>query len=368
MRRYLLTLALCACGSSPPLSSTFDAGPLPPATKLPFDASPGPDDELDAALSVGPTCAPGTVRVIASTALLDGPRLDDAWVYWTVGEPGGDSSQGYWWNDVEAIHRADKLGASSTRLFSTDSFVSRPSSTEFAIDAAHAYWVDNHEGYAFGDVVRGDKDGSNATALVAGIEVPHDLKLAGETLFFVSGTSLLSIDVDGTNERPITENWTPSEWVVGAASIDAIVNGEPVRIARTGGASEPLLLSPAAGVKYEGLSIGADGYVYAVALDDKDHFISSGSVVRIPTDRGTPTPVGSPFTTNAPDTISFYTAVDGNCVYFTTTEGVFQQCEGGARAIGAGPASAPPVIDSTSVYWAAEAPDGTATIYAWCKD
>ena len=368
MRRFVIACCFLACGTDAP-STTFDAGEggeLPPA-KQAFDASPGPNDALDASVPIGAACTPGSVRIVASiaSAFDEGPLVDDANVYWLEGEPGADASEGYWWAGVGAVHRADKLGGGAARLFSTGSLVVPPQPL-LALEGSSAYWIDNHESAAFGDVMRGNPDGSSATPLLAGVATPRALEVAGGTVFFASGTSLVAIDADGSNEHTVATKWSASEYVVGASYVDAIVDGKPMRVARAGGSLEPLLLAPTPDVAYEGLSVGDDGYVYAVALTEQDGFIADASVVRIPTDGGTPIKLGPPIAQEIPSTLRLVTATDGGCVYYSSPTGVFRQCGGAAQAIGPGPAVAPLAIDATSVYWAVQNGDATV-VEAWCK-
>ena len=368
MRRIVIACCFLACGADAP-ATTFDAGDAgePPPAKQTFDASPGPNDALDASVPVGAACTPGSVRIVASIAggFDEGPLVDDAYVYWLEGEAGGDASEGYWWAGIGAVHRADKLGGGAARLFSTDSRALPPHPL-FAIDASSSYWIDTHEGAAFGDVMRGDPDGSSPTPLAAGLASPRALEVAGGTVFFASGTSLLAIDTDGSNERTVASGWSASEYVVGAAYIDAIVGGKPMRVARSGGALEPLLIAPTPGGEDEGRSRGDDGDVYAVALTEQDGFIADASVVRIPTDGGSPTKLGPAIAQEVPSTLRLVTAIDGACVYYSSPTGVFRRCNGDTQAIGPGPAVTPFAIDSTSVYWAVQ--NGDATILeAWCK-
>lgn len=369
MRRFVIACCFLACGADAP-STTPDAGEAgePPPAKQAYDASPGPNDALDAAVPMGAACTPGSVRIVASIAstLAQGPLVDDAYAYWLEGEAAGDASEGYWWSGVGAVHRADKLGGGAGRLFSTDSRAVVAGQPLLALDASSAYWIDNPESAAFGDVMRGYYDGSSATPLVAGVASPRALVLAGNTLFFESGTALLAIDADGSNERTVATKWSASEYVVGASYVDAIVDGKPVRVARAGGELEPLLLAPTPDVAYEGLSVGDDGYVYAVALTEQDGFVADASVVRIPTDGGSPTKLGPPIAQEIPSTLRLVTATDGGCVYYSSPTGVFRQCGGAAQAIGPGPAVAPPAIDATSVYWAVKNGDATV-VEAWCK-
>jgi hypothetical protein len=92
MRREVFALAWCACGTSTPATSTFDAG-----RDEPPDHSPG---------------------------------LDDA-------------TQGYWWGAGDtALYRADKLGGNATRLFATSPVATNVASVPFfAVDATSAYWT-----------------------------------------------------------------------------------------------------------------------------------------------------------------------------------------------------------------------------------
>lgn len=366
MGREVFALFLFACGT--PATSTFDAGDEPPAV----DRSPGPDDALDASAPIGVACTPGSVRTIAPTPnrlVYDGPRLDDAFVYWTEDDLTADAdvTQGYWWGDYEmAVHRADKLGTNATRLFGTSSKITNINALPFfVVDATSAYWIAYTSG-GLGDVVRGAKDGSSQQMLVSGVPSPRALEIAGDTLFFESGSSLDSIHVDGTNERVVREDWSATEYVVGATHVYAVDQGRVVRVTLAGEILEPLVAATT-GVAYEGLSVGNDGYVYAMQLIDQAGVARTANVLRIPTDGKTPSIVVPNVAAGFPTSEHLFTAIDGACVVHTTFEGVSRTCSGVTTNIGPGVALEAPVVDSTSIYWRARADDGTTVIYAACK-
>jgi hypothetical protein len=366
MRREAFVLALCACGTGVPATSTFDAGRDEPA---PIDTSPGPNDALDASAPVGVACTAGTVRVVATTsALVDqGPLVDDDFVYWTELETEADAdvTQGTW-SLVPAVHRAGKLGESPTRLFATGVHRAAYGTVPyFAIDASAAYWIGDTDGN-FGDVVRAAKDGTSQTNLVAGLAAPYALRRAGSTLFFISGETLYAIDTDGTNERVVATPWTATDYAIGATHVYGIA-GDVVRVARTGGAVERIA-AVAPGIRYEGVSVGDDGYVYVVEKKVMSgSWVQSASVLKVATDGGTPSIFVASFAANFPVNDALFTTADGACVVYTTLEGVFRTCSGvSSGAIGPGFALQAPVIDATSIYWRARTASGTA-IYAACK-
>ena len=368
MGREVFALFLFACGSSTPATSTFDAGDEPP----PKDFSPGPDDALDASAPLGVACTPGTVRFIATSKhVLDGPRVDDGFVYWSETEAAADAdvTQGYWWgsySNLFALHRADKVGGDAARLFGTSSKVTNVDALPFfVVDATSAYWIEN-KGGGFGDIVRGAKDGSSQQVLVSGIPGPRALEIAGDTLFFESGSSLDSIRIDGTNERVVREDWSASEYVVGATHVYATDRGRVFRVTRTGEILEPLV-SATTGVAYEGLSVGDDGYVYAMQLIEQVDWVRTANVLRIPTNGKTPSVVVADVQGNFPATEHLFTAADGACVLHTTLEGISRTCSGATTNIGPGAALEAPVVDSTSIYWRAHTDLATTVIYAACK-
>jgi hypothetical protein len=367
MRREVFALAMCACGTSTPATSTFDSGRDEPAVK---DFSPGPDDAVDASAPTGIACTPGSVRVVAMVKSFvdDGPRVDDGFVYWTQAEPDADADvlQGYWWAGFMTVLRADKLGESPTRLFGTSSIVRRFDALPFLqVDETNAYWID-YTAAGFGDIVRGAKDGSSQQALVSGVPTPRELEIAGDTLFFESGSSLYSIGVDGSNERVVRETWSATEYAVGATHVYAIDQGRVVSVTRTGEILEPLV-EQTPDVAYEGLSVGDDGYVYAIQLIEKGGFVMTANVLRIATDGKTPAIVVPDVQSDFPPSQRLFTTTDGPCLVYTTSQGVFRRCGATNVAIGPNAALEAPVVDSTSIYWRAQTDASTTVIYAACK-
>jgi len=365
MRREAFALVLCACGTSAPATSTFDAGrdEVPPA-----DYSPGPDDAIDASAPTGVACTPGSVRVVATSSkmVFDGPRIDDDFVYWTEGEP-SDAGQ---WNGsyfgTLAVHRAGKLGEAPTRVFGTSSSITNVTyGPFFAIDSTSAYFSDYSGG--FGAVVRSNKDGSSSQVLASGLPAPRELERAGDSLFFTSGTSLYSIDIDGTNERVVDTNWTAREYAVGSTHVYAIdENGDVVRVSRFGGAVERLVPG-GSGIVHQGLSVGDDGYVYVVELVEPFGWVKTANVLRVSTDGKTPYVFLHDVATEFPPGDELFTTSDGDCLVYSTLQGVFRSCPGGSSAaIGPGHALEAPVVDATSIYWRTQS-QGTTTIYAACK-
>lgn len=290
-------------------------------------------------------------------------------VYWSETEADADAdvTQGYWWGDgskLFALHR-DKLGGNATRLFGTTSTIRNFSALPFfAVDASNAYWISYTTG-GFGDIVRGAKDGSSQQTLVAGVPTPRELEIAGDTLFFVSGTSLYSIRVDGTNERLVRDAWSATEYVVGATHVYAADGGGIVRVTRTGEILEPIV-PHAVGVAYEGLSIGDDGYVNAIQLIEPRGVVQTANVLRVSTDGKTPSIVVPNVQSELLPTDHLFTAVDGTCLVYTTLQGVFRRCAEPV-AIGPGQALEAPVMDATSVYWRAHTDLATTVVYAACK-
>jgi hypothetical protein len=366
MQRLFFVGLACACGSSS--GSVFhtngdDAAYPPPVV---IDAAPGPDDIIDASLPTGIACTPGEVRVItaldASTFEFSNLVVDDTSIYWRGFDPDAamDATQGYWWAQTAAF-RADKSGSAPARLFPTSSLGRSLLDGTFTVDATNAYWVEPSDS-GFGSILRGAKDGSTSTPLVSGIAAPSRLEVASGMLYFVSGSWLMRIGVDGTNEASIAQTASPfTEYVVGDEAIYAIESGQPVRVSRSGGAFESMIIAPnAPNARYEGLSLGNDGFVYMTQIAGEGYYVASASIVRIATDRGTPLAVTAPFDLQSVETTQIhFTARDGDCTYYSTGQGLFSTCRG---AIGSGPVIAAPAIDSTSVYWAT-----TSAIYAWCK-
>jgi hypothetical protein len=363
MRREVFALVLCACASKP-ATSTFDSGAQePPAV----DYSPGPDDAVDASAPMGVACTPGTVRVVATTSqLLDGPRVDDSFVYWSEIEPEADAMQGYWWSGVLALHRAGKNGENPVRLFGTEYRVTNLEGFPyFTVDATSAYWI-AYTGGGFGDIMRGAKDGSLQHALVSGVPTPRALEIAGDTLFFESGSSLYSIGVDRTNERVVRETWSATEYVIGATHVYAVDQGRIVSVTRTGEILEPLV-ELTVGVTYEGLSVGDDGYFYVIQKNGEPSFSKISNVLAVPTDGKTPSVIVPSVQTYLPASEHLFTASDGDCLVYTTRAGVFRRCAGADIAMGPGEALEAPVVDSTSIYWRAHTDAATTVIYAACK-
>lgn len=368
MRREAFALLLCACGTNAPGTSVFDSGRDEPPVK---DFSAGPDDALDASAPTGVACTPGSVRVVATTSgLVDqGPLVDGDFVYWTEVETDADAdtTQGYWWSGIPALHRAGKLGENPTRLFTTGVHRSSYGNTRyFAIDEAAAYWIANDPS-TFGAVVRAAKDGTSQTKLVSGLAAPFDLHRAGSTLFFVSGQSLYSIDVDGTHERLVAAPWNATDFAVGATHVYGVYGGL-VRVARTGGDVEPLA-TPSTNVRWEGVSVGDDGFVHVIEKQvTGGGWVQSANVLRIATDGRTPSVFVAGIATNFGVSEPLFTTTDGACLAYTTLEGVFRACSSvSSTAIGPGHALEAPVVDSTSIYWRARDNAGNSVIYAACR-
>ncbi len=141
-----------------------------------------------------------------------------------------------------------------------------------------------------------------------------------------------------------------------------------VRVDRNGGPIETLVAA-ALSVRYQGLSVGDDGYVYAI--ESRQFGAFSANVIGVPTvENKTPSVIVQDVQDDVLTTDQLFTTVDGSCLVYTTRAGVFRRCPSTAgdtiSAIGPGYALEAPVVDATSVYW--RTLDANATvIYAACK-